>query len=111
MPGKDDPRIAGPGTNTCTPLKRVEHIVALKPDTATLSTSTPCGLARRGDQHAGQRHDHGKRDPQRPVASGTGSIRLGDIQLVDALLGNGETQASTAVPDRDGRAYGFISTL
>ena len=40
VPDKDDPRIAGPGTTLLHPLKRVEHIVALKPDIATLDLNT-----------------------------------------------------------------------
>ena len=40
VPGKDDPRIAGPGSTLIPPLKRVEHIVALKPDIATLDLNT-----------------------------------------------------------------------
>lgn len=40
VPGKDDPKIAGPGTSIMHPLRRVEHIVALKPDISTLDLNT-----------------------------------------------------------------------
>jgi uncharacterized protein (DUF849 family) len=40
VPGKEDPKIFGPGTNIVHPLRRVEHIVALKPDIATLDLNT-----------------------------------------------------------------------
>jgi uncharacterized protein (DUF849 family) len=40
VPGKEDPSIAGPGTSIVHPLRRVEHIVALKPDIATLDLNT-----------------------------------------------------------------------
>src|SRR3569832_1873584 len=40
VPSKEDPRIAGPGTSAMHPMKRVEHIVELKPDIATLDLYT-----------------------------------------------------------------------
>lgn len=40
VPGKEDPKIAGPGTSIVHPLRRVEHIVALKPDISTLDLNT-----------------------------------------------------------------------
>src|SRR3974377_135726 len=40
VPSKEDPRVAGPGTSILHPLKRVEHIVELKPDIATLDLNT-----------------------------------------------------------------------
>jgi uncharacterized protein (DUF849 family) len=36
MPSDDEPRVAGPGTTLAHPLKRVEHIAALKPDICSL---------------------------------------------------------------------------
>ena len=40
VPSKEDPKIAGPGTTIVHPLRRVEHVVALKPDIATLDLNT-----------------------------------------------------------------------
>jgi uncharacterized protein (DUF849 family) len=40
QPGDDNPAVAGPRTNFLPPLKRVEHIVALKPDISTLDLNT-----------------------------------------------------------------------
>ena len=40
QPGDDDPAVAGPRTNFLPPLRRVEHIVALKPDISTLDLNT-----------------------------------------------------------------------
>jgi uncharacterized protein (DUF849 family) len=40
QPGDDDPAVAGPRTNFLAPLRRVEHIAALKPDIATLDLNT-----------------------------------------------------------------------
>jgi uncharacterized protein (DUF849 family) len=39
-PSEDEPRIAGPGTTLVHPLKRVEHIAALKPDICSLDFNT-----------------------------------------------------------------------
>src|SRR6478609_7707192 len=39
-PSEDDPRVAGPRTNLVHPLKRVEHIVELKPDICSLDFNT-----------------------------------------------------------------------
>lgn len=40
QPGDEDPRVAGPRTNLTTPARRVEHVVALKPDVASLDLNT-----------------------------------------------------------------------
>jgi uncharacterized protein (DUF849 family) len=40
MPGKDDPKVAGPGTEYCTPQVRARHIAALKPDMCSLDFCT-----------------------------------------------------------------------
>ena len=40
VPSDDNPAVAGPGTTLLPPEKRVEHIVALRPDVATLDMNT-----------------------------------------------------------------------
>lgn len=40
QPGDDNPRIAGPRTNLMPPLRRVEHVVALKPELCSLDLNT-----------------------------------------------------------------------
>ena len=40
QPGDDNPAIAGPRTNFLPPMKRIEHILALKPDISTLDLNT-----------------------------------------------------------------------
>lgn len=40
VPSEDDPKVYAPGTTLCHPLKRVEHIVKLKPDISTLDLNT-----------------------------------------------------------------------
>ena len=39
-PGDENPAVAGPRTNFLPPLKRVEHVVALRPDVCTLDLNT-----------------------------------------------------------------------
>lgn len=40
QPGEDDPAVAGPRTNFLTPMRRVEHVLALQPDICTLDLNT-----------------------------------------------------------------------
>ena len=40
VPSEDDPRVAGPGTTLCHPERRVEHVVALRPDMCSLDLNT-----------------------------------------------------------------------
>ncbi len=40
QPGEENPAVAGPRTNFLPPLKRVEHVIALKPDVCTLDLNT-----------------------------------------------------------------------
>jgi len=40
VPGKDDPSVAGPGTTLIHPMRRVEHVMALRPEICTLDLNT-----------------------------------------------------------------------
>jgi uncharacterized protein (DUF849 family) len=40
VPSQEDPKVAGPGTTLRVPERRVDHIVALKPDICTLDLNT-----------------------------------------------------------------------
>jgi uncharacterized protein (DUF849 family) len=40
IPGKEDPKIAAPGSTLAHPMRRVEHIIALKPEICTLDLNT-----------------------------------------------------------------------
>jgi uncharacterized protein (DUF849 family) len=40
IPSKDDPKLAAPGTTLTNPERRVEHVVALKPDICSLDFNT-----------------------------------------------------------------------
>ena len=40
VPGRDDPSVAGPGTTLTHPMRRVEHVLALRPEICTLDLNT-----------------------------------------------------------------------
>ncbi|HEY2755698.1 MAG TPA: 3-keto-5-aminohexanoate cleavage protein [Pseudolabrys sp.] len=110
VPSKDDPKIAGPGTSAMHPLKRVEHIVELKPDIATLDLNTMWSgsaavinppenvtIMASEIQKAGSK-------PELEV------FDSGDIQLAHALLDQGVLQRPPLFQIVMGVRYGFIST-
>jgi uncharacterized protein (DUF849 family) len=110
VPSKDDPKIAGPGTSAMHPLKRVEHIVELKPDIATLDLNTMWSgsaavinppenvtIMANEIQKAGSK-------PELEV------FDSGDIQLAHALLDHGVLQRPPLFQIVMGVRYGFIST-
>jgi uncharacterized protein (DUF849 family) len=110
VPSKDDPKIAGPGTSAMHPLKRVEHIVELKPDIATLDLNTMWSgsaavinppenvtIMANEIQKAGSK-------PELEV------FDSGDIQLAHALLDQGVLQRPPLFQIVMGVRYGFIST-
>src|SRR4029079_15843699 len=110
VPSKDDPKIAGPGTSAMHPLKRVEHIVELKPDIATLDLNTMWSgsaavinapenvtIMANEIQKAGSK-------PELEV------FDSGDIQLAHALLEQGVLKRPPLFQIVMGVRYGFIST-
>ena len=110
VPGKDDPRVAGPGSTLIHPLKRVEHIVALKPDIATLDLNTMWSgsaavinppdnvtIMAKAIQEAGAK-------PELEV------FDSGDIQLANVLLEQGVLKRPPLFQIVMGVRYGFIST-
>ena len=111
VPSKDDPRIAGPGTSAMHPLKRVEHIVELKPDIATLDLNTMWSgaaavinppenvtLMANEIQKAGAKAELEVFDS-------------GDIQLAHVLLEQGVIKRPPLFQIVMGVRYGFISTV
>ncbi len=40
IPGREDPRVAAPGSSLMHPLRRVEHVMALRPEICTLDLNT-----------------------------------------------------------------------
>lgn len=110
VPSKDDPRIAGPGTSILHPLKRVEHIVELKPDIATLDLNTmwsgSAAVINTPDNvtiMANEIYKAGVK-PELEV------FDSGDIQLAHALLAQGVLRRPPLFQIVMGVRYGFIST-
>ena len=110
VPGKDDPRIAAPGSTIVHPLKRVEHIVALKPDIATLDLNTMWSGAaavlnppENVTVMANEIQNAGSK-PELEV------FDSGDIQLANVLLEQGVLKRPPLFQIVMGVRYGFIST-
>jgi uncharacterized protein (DUF849 family) len=110
VPSKEDPRIAGPGTSILHPLKRVEHIVELKPDIATLDLNTmwsgTAAVINTPENVTIMANEIQK-------AGSTPELEVfdsGDIQLANALLDKGVLQRPPLFQIVMGVRYGFIST-
>lgn len=110
VPGKDDPRVAAAGSTLVHPMRRVEHIVALKPEIATLDLNTMWSgsaavlnppenviVMANAIQAAGSK-------PELEV------FDSGDIQLANALLDQGVLKRPPLFQIVMGVRYGFIST-
>ena len=110
VPSKDDPKIAGPGTSIVHPLRRVEHIVALKPDIATLDLNTmwsgTAAVINTPDNvtiMANEIYKAGSK-PELEV------FDSGDIQLANALLDQGVLKSPPLFQIVMGVRYGFVAT-
>jgi uncharacterized protein (DUF849 family) len=111
VPSKDDPRIAGPGTSAMHPLKRIEHIVALKPDIATLDLNTMWSGAaavinppENVTIMANEIQSAGAKCEREVFESG-------DIQLAHVLLDQGILKRPPLFQIVMGVRYGFVSTV
>jgi uncharacterized protein (DUF849 family) len=110
QPGEEDPAVGGPRTNFLRPERRVEHVVALKPDVCTLDLNTmtfgqevvintPPNLRRM----AAAIHESGA----------VPEIELfdsGDIQLLNDFLAEGVLRRPALVSLVLGVKYGFPAT-
>lgn len=110
VPSKDDPKIAGPGTSIVHPLRRIEHIAALKPDIATLDlntmysgTAVVINTPENVTIMANEIYKAGSK-PELEV------FDSGDIQLANALLGQGVLKSPPLFQIVMGVRYGFVST-
>lgn len=110
VPGKDDPRVAGPGSTLIHPLKRVEHIVELKPDIATLDLNTmwsgSAAVINTPENVTIMANEIYKAGalPELEV------FDSGDIQLANQLLSTGVLKSPPLFQIVMGVRYGFIST-
>ena len=110
VPGKDDPRVAGPGTNIVHPLKRVEHIVEFKPDIATLDLNTmwsgAAAVINPPDNVTVMANEIYKAGSQ----AGTGSVRFRRYPARPGAARPGVLKRPPLFQIVMGVRYGFIST-
>ena len=110
VPGKDDPSVAGSGTTLMAPMRRVEHVLALKPEICTLDLNTmwsgtsavinaPESITAmaRAMKEAGSK-------PELEV------FDSGDIQLAKQLLKDGVLESPALFQIVTGIRYGFEMT-
>jgi uncharacterized protein (DUF849 family) len=110
IPGKDDPKVAAPGTTLMPPLRRVEHILALKPEICSLDLNTMWSgtsavinspesitIMAQAMKEAGSK-------PEIEV------FDSGDIQLAKALIADGVLDSPPLFQIVTGIRYGFEST-
>jgi uncharacterized protein (DUF849 family) len=110
VPSREDPKIAGPGTSAMHPLKRVEHIIELKPDIATLDLNTMwSGSAAviNSPENVTIMANEIQRAGSKPELEVFDS---GDIQLAHTLLDKGVLQQPPLFQIVMGVRYGFVST-
>ena len=110
VPSKEDPRVAGPGTSILHPLKRIEHIVELKPDIATLDLNTmwsgSAAVINTPDNVTIMANEIQKAGSKPELEV----FDSGDIQLANALLDQGVLKSPPLFQIVMGVRYGFIST-
>ena len=110
VPSKEDPRVAGPGTSILHPLKRIEHIVELKPDIATLDLNTmwsgSAAVINTPDNVTIMANEIQKAGSKPELEV----FDSGDIQLANALLDQGVLKSPPLFQIVMGVRYGFIAT-
>ncbi|MGA7329790.1 MAG: 3-keto-5-aminohexanoate cleavage protein [Rhodomicrobium sp.] len=110
IPGKEDPKVAAPGTTLMYPLRRVEHIVALRPEICSLDLNTMWSgtsavinspesitIMAQAMKEAGTK-------PELEV------FDSGDIQLAKALIAQKVLETPALFQIVTGIRYGFEST-
>lgn len=111
VPGAEDPKVFGPGTTLMAPEKRVEHILALKPEICTLDLNTMWS----GDSvvinspknvtiMANAMKEAGSK-PELEV------FDTGDIQLAKVLIKEGVLEEPPLFQIVTGIRYGFPGTV
>jgi uncharacterized protein (DUF849 family) len=110
IPSKDDPKIAAPDSTIVHPLRRVEHIVALKPDIATLDLNTmwsgTAAVINTPDNVTIMANEIQKAGSKPELEV----FDSGDIQLAKVLLDRGVLKRPPLFQIVMGVRYGFIST-
>jgi uncharacterized protein (DUF849 family) len=110
IPSDDDPKVAAPGTTLMEPMRRVEHIIALKPDICSLDlntmwsgTSAVINAPKSITVMAQAMREAGSK-PELEV------FDSGDIQLAKALIAQGVLDEPPLFQIVTGIRYGFECT-
>lgn len=107
VPSQEDPKVAGPGTTLMVPERRVDHIVALKPDICTLDLNT----MNSGGQVVINTPENVRRMARVITEAGVKpEIELfdsGDIALLHDLVANGTLKGPLLTSFVMGVKYGF----
>jgi uncharacterized protein (DUF849 family) len=111
IPSDDDPKIAAPGTSILHPLKRVEHIVELKPDISTLDLNTMYSGTSVVINTPQNLKIMAKEIRAAGVMPELEVFDSGDIHLARALLADGTLARPTLFQIVMGVRYGFSSSL
>jgi uncharacterized protein (DUF849 family) len=109
IPSRDDPRVAAPGSTLLPPEKRVEHIVRLKPEIATLDLNTMWS----GSAVVINAPWSVQRMAELIYSAGTipelEVFDSGDIALAKALIADGTLKAPCLFQVCTGIPYGFAA--
>jgi uncharacterized protein (DUF849 family) len=110
IPSKEDPKLAAPGTTLMHPMRRIEHVIALKPEICTLDLNTmwsgtsvvinapeSISIMAQAMKEAGSK-------PELEV------FDSGDIQLAKTLIAKGVLDSPALFQIVTGIRYGFEST-
>jgi len=110
-PSEEDPKVAGPGTTLVHPLRRVEHVVALKPDICSLDFNT----MNSGAQVVINTPANVRRMAEAIVAAGVKPelevFDSGDIHLATDLIAEGIIPGRPFYQIVTGIKYGAVATV
>jgi uncharacterized protein (DUF849 family) len=110
-PSEDEPRVAGPGTTLVHPLKRVEHIIELKPDICSLDYNT----MNSGQQVVMNTPGNVRKMAKAIVEAGTKPelevFDTGDIHLANDLIAEGLLPGKPFFQIVTGVKYGCSATV
>ncbi len=111
VPGAEDPKVFGPGTTLMAPEKRVEHIIALKPEICTLDLNTMWSgdsVVINSPKNVTVMANAMKEAGSKPELEVFDS---GDIQLAKVLIAEGVLEEPPLFQIVTGIRYGFPGTV
>jgi uncharacterized protein (DUF849 family) len=110
IPSDDDPKVAAPGTTLTTPMRRVEHILALKPEICSLDLNTMWSGASAVINSPKSITTMAKAMKEAGAKPELEVFDSGDIQLAKALIEQGVIEKPPLFQIVMGIQYGFESS-